>query len=126
MISFSVSKYPKAYKLFNFHSIQPQSNDPEYSLSLLGENILNTFQSQLTFTYDRAEQFKRIGFSGTYSQLFPYLSAGANHTFERRTFYHGKEIYFNELEPFAGFNIPLNFSKGRSFTFFKFRLSIRI
>ncbi|MEO8413667.1 MAG: hypothetical protein ABI472_08405 [Ginsengibacter sp.] len=115
--SFSVTKYSKGFKLFNFHSIEPAADDPQYTLKLLGENILNTFQSQLAFTYDRAEKFKTLGYSATYGGWFPFLSAGVNYTFDRRTLYHGKQADFNELEPFAGFNIPLNLSKGRSFTY---------
>lgn len=118
--TFSITKYPKTFKLFNFHSIEPSANDPVYSLNLLSENILNTLQSQVSFTYDRAEKFKEIGFSGTYGGLFPFLSAGINYSIDRRTFYHGKPVNFNELQPFAGFNIPLNLSKGRSFTFLNF------
>ena len=118
--TFSITKYSKGFKLFNFHSIEPATNDPDYSLNLLSENILNTLQSQLSFTYDRAEKFKEISFSGTYGGFFPFLSAGINYTFDRRALYHGNQVSFNELEPFAGFNIPLNFSKGRSFTFLNF------
>ena len=118
--TFAVTKYPKGYKLFNFHSLEPSVNDPEYSLSLVGENILNTFKSQLSFTYDRSEKFKEIGFSAVYSALFPFLSAGVNYIFDRRGLYHDDIVNFNEVELFAGFNIPLNFSKGRSFTFFFF------
>ena len=86
----------------------------------MSENILNTLQSQLSFTYNRAEKFKEISFSGTYGGFFPFLSAGINYTFDRRELYHNNIINFNELEPFAGFNIPLNFSKGRSFTLLNF------
>ncbi len=118
--TFPVTKYPKTFHLLNFHSIQPGSNDPDYSLNLLSENILNTLQSQLSFTYDRAERFKQVSFSGTYGDLFPFLSAGINYTFDRRTLYHGNQVTFNELEPFGGFNIPLNLSKGRSLTFLNF------
>ncbi len=118
--TFSIIKYPKSFRLINFHSIEPSANDPDYSLNLLSENILNTLQSQLSFTYNRAEKFKEIGFSGTYGGLFPFLSAGVNYTLDRRALYHGKTISFNELEPFAGFNIPLNFSKNRSSTFLNF------
>ena len=52
-----------------------------------------------------------------YGGLFPYLSAGINYTIDRRGLYHGKTVYWNELEPYAGINIPLNLSKGRSLTF---------
>lgn len=118
--TFLIIKYHKAFKLFNFHSIEPQASDPDYSLNLLSENILNTLQSQLSFTYDRAEKFKEISFSGTYGGLFPLLSAGVNYTFDRSTLYHGNPVSFNEFEPFAGFNIPLNFSKNRSFILLNF------
>lgn len=118
--SFLITKYPKEFRLFNFHSIEPGANDPEYTLTLLGENILNTFQSQVAFTYDRAEKFKRLGFSATYGGLFPFLSAGIDYTIDRRALYRGNPLHFNELEPFAGFNIPLNLSKGRSLTFLNF------
>lgn len=112
-----VTKYHKSFGLLNFHSIEPTVNDPEYTLTLISENILNTLQSQIAFTYNRAEQWKRIGFNAVYGSLFPYLSAGVDYTIDRRGRYHGKTVYWNELEPQAGLNIPLNLSKGRSLTF---------
>ncbi len=115
--SLTISKYHKSFGLLNFHSIEPSVDDPEYTLTLIGENILNTLQSQVAFTYNRAEQWKRIGFSAVYGALFPYLSAGVNYTIDRRGRYHGKTAFWNELEPQAGINVPLNLSKGRSLTF---------
>jgi hypothetical protein len=112
-----VLKYHKAFGLLHFHSIEPLVDDPEYSLTLVSENILNTLQSQLSFTYNRSEQWKRIGFTSVYGALFPYLSAGVDYTIDRRGRYHNKTVYWNELEPHGGFNIPLNVSKGRSLTF---------
>ncbi|MEP7251063.1 MAG: hypothetical protein ABI683_01750 [Ginsengibacter sp.] len=118
---FTVKKYSKTFRLFNFHSLEPTIDDPEYTLTLLSENILNTMQSQLYFTYDRAEQFKKTGFQATYGALFPFLSSGISYTIDRRTFNSSqKPVYFNELEPYGGFNIPLNLSKGRSFTYINF------
>ena len=113
----AISKYKKGFQLFNFHSIIPDISDPNYTLSLTGENILNTFQSDLSLTYNRAEGYKRVGFSGTYSALFPYLSGGVNYTIDRRLFRNGAPVYFNQIEPFAGASVPLNLSRGRSFTF---------
>jgi hypothetical protein len=112
-----VTTYRKSFSLLNFHSIEPLVDDPEYTLTLVSENILNTLQSQVSFTYNRAEQWKRIGFSAIYGGFFPYLTAGADYTIDRRGRYHGKTIYWNELEPHGGFNIPLNLSKGRSIAF---------
>ena len=83
---------------------------------MVSENILNTLQSQLSFTYNRNEQFKKIGFNAVYSALFPYLSAGVDYTIDRRGRYNGQRVYWDEIEPGAGINIPLNLSKGRSLT----------
>ena len=112
-----VSDYHKSFSLLNFHSIEPLVDDPEYTLTLVSENILNTLQSQLAFTYNRAEQWKKISFNTIYGGLFPQLSGGIDYTIDRRGRYHGKTVYWNELEPHAGFNIPLNLSKGRSLMF---------
>ena len=118
--SFSVTKYHKSFQLFNFHSIEPAVSDPIYTLNLIGENILNTLQSNVAFSYNRAEKYKEISFQGTYGGWFPYLSAGVNYFVDRSTLFHQRLVRFNQLEPFAGFNIPLNLSKGRSFTHFNF------
>lgn len=113
----SISKYRKSFHLFNFHSLEPFIDDPQYTLTLLSENILNTLQSEVSITYDRAEKYKKLGFSATYGALFPYLSAGINYTIDRKFLRQNNAVYFNQLEPYAGFNIPLNLSKGRSFTY---------
>ncbi|HET7119046.1 MAG TPA: hypothetical protein VFI29_21315 [Hanamia sp.] len=118
--SFTVKKYRKSFHLFNFHSIEPAINDPQYTLSLVSENILNTLQSDVSFTYDRAEKYKEVSFDATYGAWFPYLSAGVNYLIDRSSLFHQKLIHYNQLEPYAGFNIPLNFSKGRSFTYLNF------
>ena len=110
----SISKYKKSFHLFHFHSLQPYVDDPQYKLTLLSENILNTLQSELSVLYDRAEKFKRLGFSATYGGVFPFLTAGVNYTFDRRIFRGQDPVYFNQFEPYLGFNIPLDLSKGRS------------
>ncbi len=118
--TFPVKKYHKSFRLFNFHSIEPAVNDPQYSLTLVSENILNTLQSDVSFTYDRSEKFKEISFDATYASWFPFLNVGANYFIDRSTLFHQKLIHFNQFEPYAGFNIPLNFSKRRSFTYLNF------
>ena len=114
--SFAVKIYRKSFRLFNFHSIEPTISDPDYTLSLVSENILNTLESDLSFTYDRAEKYKEISFDATYSGWFPFLSAGVNYLIDRSILYRQNVVRFNQFEPFAGFNIPLDFSKQRSFT----------
>lgn len=114
--TFKIEKYHKSFKLFNFHSIEPSVNDPDYSLSLVSENILNTLVSNLAFTYDRAEKFKEFSFNATYAGWFPYLSAGVNYFIDRSIIFRQNLVHYNQIEPFAGFNIPLDFSRHKSFT----------
>jgi hypothetical protein len=114
--NYPVRKYRKTSGLLNFHSLIPLVDDPEYSLSLLGENILNTLQSELSFLYNRNEQFKRLGFQTTYGGWFPQVSAGGNFTMDRRATYRGNFVYWNEWEGRAGVSVPLNLSKGRNIT----------
>ncbi|HSN09184.1 MAG TPA: hypothetical protein VLS85_09100, partial [Hanamia sp.] len=118
--SFAVTKYHKSFKLFNFHSIEPAVSDPQYTLSLISENILNTLQSNVSFTYDRAEKYKELTFNATYGAWFPYLSAGVNYFIDRSSLFRQELVHFNQFEPYGGFNIPLNLSKGRSFTYLNF------
>jgi hypothetical protein len=117
---FKATRYSKATGIINFHSIEPYINDPEYSVTLVSQNILNTLQSQLSFTYNRNEKFKKISFDAIYGVLFPYLSAGIDYTIDRRSRYHGQRVYWNETEPGAGVSVPLNLSKGRLFTSLNF------
>ncbi|MBB5394867.1 hypothetical protein [Mucilaginibacter sp. AK015] len=111
-----ITDYSKQYRLFNFHSIFPSLDDPNYSLQLVGENVLNTLQSQLTFTYNRDEGYKEIGYEAAYGALFPYILAGADYTFDRRVFYKGNSVYFNETAIHGGLQVPLNLSVGKRLT----------
>lgn len=113
---FPVKKYAGLSHLFNFHSLIPAFSDPDYTLSLVGENILNTFQSELFGTYNRNEGYKELGFNAVYGALFPYLSAGVNYTIDRRTLFRGSNLYWNETQVQGGVTVPLNFSSGRTFS----------
>ncbi|MGZ3763462.1 MAG: hypothetical protein ACXVA2_02310, partial [Mucilaginibacter sp.] len=110
----AVTKYPKSFHLFNFHSIVPNINDPDYVIALLGENVLNTFQSQLSFKYNRDERYKELGFDAVYGSLFPFIRAGVDYTIDRRGFYKGGNIYWNETDMHGGLEVPLNFSRGKN------------
>jgi hypothetical protein len=115
-----VTKYPKSYHLFNFHSIIPNISDPNYQISIAGENVLNTMQSNISFDYNRNEGYKQFGFDAIYGALFPYMSAGANYTVDRRGYYKGSNIYWNETQINAGLQVPLNLSAGKHLTNLQF------
>lgn len=109
---YPVSKYKKSFRLFNFHSWRPYIADPEYSYSLTGENILNTFQSEIYFTYNRNEQFKETGASFAYGGWFPVIRAGGSYTFDRSFVDSSRVINWNELNARAGVSVPLTFNHG--------------
>jgi hypothetical protein len=94
----------------------PDFSDPNYRLELVGENVLNTFQSQLSFNYNRDEGYKQFGFDAVYGALFPFIRGGVNYTVDRRSLFNGERIYFNEKDVYAGLRVPLNFSNGKNTT----------
>lgn len=124
-----LKKYPKFTRPFNFHSLIPYFDDPEYSFSLMGENILNTLQSELSFTYNRNEGYKQFGFTSTYGALFPYLFGSVNYTLGRRDYGFDRnrnpiEVNWNETQVQAGLQVPINLSQGRNYTRFNIVSSI--
>ena len=80
----AVTRYSKAHHLFNFHSLVPDFNDPNYTISLQGENVLNTFESSIYGNYNRDEGYKEIGYNAVFGGLFPYLEGGVDARFDRR------------------------------------------
>jgi hypothetical protein len=113
---YTVKPYGSFTRLFNFHSWRPYINDPDYTLSLLGQNVLNSFQSEIYIGYNSNEQYKKAGMDFTYGGLFPFLNMGVEYRIDRSGYYHGQKVLFNELLPYAGFSVPLNFSRGRWIT----------
>lgn len=114
---YTSTAYPKSFHLFNFHSLEPFISDPDYRLSLVGENVLNTLQSEIFFNYNRNEGYKQFGYNGTYGAWFSQLSLGASYSVDRNDLLNnGQSIYWNEAAIRAGFDVPLNLSKGRNST----------
>ncbi|MET6996192.1 TolB family protein [Chitinophaga defluvii] len=110
--TYAVKKYPKAYRLFNFHSWVPTLNDPEYSFTVYADNILNTAATNIGYTYNRNEGSSALSANFLYGAWFPYLSAGTEYTFNRSGLTNKGRVYWNELNWNAGFTIPLQLSSG--------------
>ncbi|UEG51504.1 hypothetical protein LLH06_11025 [Mucilaginibacter daejeonensis] len=113
------SKYPKFTHPFNFHSLIPYIEDPDYLVSLMGQNILNTLQSELSFGYNRNEGYKQIGATMIYGAMFPYLFGGVQYTIDRRDLRLDQnrnpvEVNWNETRLQAGLQLPLSFVNGRN------------
>jgi hypothetical protein len=114
--SFQVKPYRSFTHIFNFHSWRPYINDPDYTLALLGQNVLNTFQSEIYIGYNSNEQFKKTGMDFTYGGLFPFFNIGTEYRIDRNAYFKGQKIYWNELLPYFGLSVPLNLSRGRWLT----------
>jgi hypothetical protein len=112
-----VTKYHKSHHLFNFHSLIPNFNDPNYTLSLAGENVLNTMQTNLSFTYNRDEGYKDFGFNAAYGALFPYILGGADYILDRQSYYKGGNVYWNETDLYGGLELPFNLSSRKNSTY---------
>ena len=113
--NFSVSKYKKGTGLLNFHSWRPYYEDPLFTYTLYGQNILNTLQTEFYYLYNQDENTNAVGFNTVYGAWFPYLSAGAEYTFKRMDTLNNKNRQWDQLDTRVGLNIPLDLSGGRNF-----------
>lgn len=118
--SFPVDKYSKGTKLFNFHSWRPYYEDPEFSFSLYGENVLNTLQTELYYLYNQDDKTNAAGFNITYAQLYPYISIGSQYIFDRRQLLNvntpGQFLrQWGQLDSRIGLSIPLSWAKGKTY-----------
>jgi hypothetical protein len=112
--------YPITSHLINFHSWRPYINDPDYQLSLVSDNILNTLETDIYGGYNRNEQYTQVGVDATYGALYPFLDAGWDYTFNRNALYGNQKVFWNETEASAGFSIPLNWTNDLNYTSLQF------
>jgi hypothetical protein len=92
-------------------------------LTAYSENVLNTFRSELSYTYNENEGYHKLGFSGIYGAWYPWITGGVSYTFDRfvadgplgsdltRTF------NWNEFNANLGLRLPFNLSGGRHYRF---------
>ena len=113
--NFPVSKYRKGTRLLNFHSWRPYYEDPIFTFSLYGENILNTLQTELYYLYNENEKTNAVGFNTTYGAWYPWISAGTEYTFNRKVELGSRIYQWDQLDSRIGLSVPLNFTSGRSF-----------
>lgn len=118
---FPEKKYHKAAHLFYFHSLLPAMDDPEYSLSWISENILNTLQTDISFTYNRVDQSKKTSLDFRFGGWFPVITTGVDYTFDRNIEVNNQKMKLSAIEPHLGVAIPLDLSGGRYFTHLTFQ-----
>ncbi|MFL5745106.1 MAG: TolB family protein [Niastella sp.] len=109
---YPISRYHKAFNLVNFHSWRPYISDPDYTFSLIGENVLNTLQTEIYFNYNTDEKYKEVGATAVYGAWFPYLTLGVAETFDRKETDTPYRTW-NELNGRLGLQFPFTFNSGR-------------
>ncbi len=113
--TFTNSPYRKGTRLFNFHSWRPYYEDPVFTFSLYGENVLNTLQTELYYLYNENEKTSAVGFSSIYGAGFPYLSAGTELTFNREVPIGNRIRQWNQLDSRIGLTLPISRTSGTTF-----------
>ena len=115
---FPVSRYRQATHLFNFHSWRPYYTDPELTLSLFSDNILNTFTNEIYYRYNQNETSHAVGLNSSYGGFFPVINAGIEYNMGRSVATRTRLYELNQLEGRIGYNIPLNFTAGKMYKYF--------
>jgi hypothetical protein len=119
-----VTRYKPTFKLLNIHSWRPALTEPDYGITLFGENVLNTFSSEYKYLYNRNEGFHQIGATAVYGGWYPVIRAGITQTFNRSDKSDDDTtVTWNQLNGNIGFSIPLNLTSGTMFKNFTFSTS---
>lgn len=111
-------KYGALNGLVNIHSWRPMYSDPEYSFTLYSDNVLNTFHSELAYTYNQNEGSHKLGVVGTYGGSFLQPVFGWDQFWSRSGYYHADTLlHWNESNAYMGFQLPLNLTAGKRYRF---------
>jgi hypothetical protein len=118
---YDISKYPKSFHLLNIHSFRPNYQQPEYSFTLYGQNVLNTLQTQIAYTYNQNEGSHQLGYNGIYGGTYLQPVFGINQTWHRTVDLtianRDSSAHWNEFSGYAGLQLPLNLSDGKQYRY---------
>lgn len=117
---FAVKPYPKSTGLVNLHSWRPYYEDPEFRFTAYSNNILNTLDANAFYRYNQNERSHGVGANIAYGGLYPVLTAGTEYTFDRHLRTTRGTRLFQQYETRAGYYIPLNFTRGKTFKVLRF------
>jgi hypothetical protein len=116
--SFETRKYHKSFNLLNFHSWRPDYADPNFSFTVFGQNILNTLQTEISYTYNRNESSSKVGVDAIYGGLYVQPTIGVNKTWDRTVVQNRDTTFtYNEFNGHAGLRLPLNLSGGKLYRY---------
>ncbi len=105
--------YPRGKGLINIHSWRPFYEQPEWSFTLYGQNLLNTFQSSYDYIYNENEGSHRVGANLAYGGLYPWITAATSYTMNRTFNDQTRTFQWNEWNGNIGLRLPLNFTYGK-------------
>jgi len=115
---FEITNFSKSSKLFNFHSWRPMYEQPAYSIRLYGQNILNTLQSELAYTYNENDGSNKLGYDGIYGAHYLQPVFGTSQTWNRSAYLNKDSLlHWNETNAYLGIQLPLNFSGGQFYRY---------
>jgi hypothetical protein len=121
---FSYRTYHTLAHPFNFHSWRPYYEQPEFSLTVYGQNVLNTIQTELAYIYNQNENSNAASgtliYGGTFLQPFVSIRNTWGRSFAVRP---DTVAHWNEFEYAAGLQLPLNLSGGKMYRFMNTSLS---
>jgi hypothetical protein len=112
--TYEAEKYRKSFQLFNFHSWVPEPNEPDYTFTLVGENVLSTLNSEVFFNYNTNETSSEVGARFTFgdSYIMPFISG--SQTWSREARLNRDTVFtYNETKLGGGLLLPLNLSGGK-------------
>lgn len=110
-------KYPSLTRPINLHSWRPNYDDPEYSFTIYGNNVLNTTQTELYYLYNENDRTHAVGGTLTYAGLFPYVGIGTQYRFNRNQQLQKKLREWDQWDNYLSLNVPLSWNHGRAFRF---------
>lgn len=113
--NFATTSYKKGTGLLNFHSWRPYYSDPVFTYSVYGENVLNTLQSELFYSYNQNDRTNSVGFFTTYGAWFPYITGGVEYTFDNESPVGNRIRQWSQLDSRIGLSIPLSYVSGQTY-----------
>ncbi|MCR6720846.1 MAG: hypothetical protein NVV59_11255 [Chitinophagaceae bacterium] len=115
---FASKPYSKSKGLFNFHSWRPYYEDPEFTFSIYGQNILNTLETQLYYLYNENERTSAAGVSAVYGKWFTHLNIGSQYTFGRQEQIGNRIRTWDQIDTRIGLSVPLSWAKKQTYRSF--------
>ncbi|MDI9358496.1 MAG: hypothetical protein QM528_06085 [Phycisphaerales bacterium] len=113
---YPIKKYPLFSHPFNINTWRHFYLYPIYNLTILGNNVLNTTQTLITFQFNQNERSHLFGGQFVYGGFYIQPTVSGNYTLHRSILNVAKQTFiWNEWNFSVGGILPLNFTKRRNY-----------